>query len=621
MPRLRGQSPILLAIILGLASACGGGGGGGTARVAGSAAPFSADPGEIVRGDSTKLVWDLEGVAPTVSVYLDSPDGQPVSPAGSSVVQGERLVTPRPPAGTGDQAFFSESHLLELIRSPDDDLVQAFSASVLVVPKPTLALASPGLVYSFGDNLDSISVNPWYGSDSRYDTAAGASLAVVTSYLDPVTGAAQQKQETVLAQVRPGTGVPVPLDPQYASFALALGIKYQKGLQATALCPVPVSVPGGFQTAVHGLQIPRTLHSATLLASGQILVAGGLTQPGGATRSAELYNPGANPPATGQSAATGSLGTARYGHSATALADGTVLVAGGVDASGLPLQSAEIYNPGNQGGSFAATPPMAAPRYLHTATLLQDHTVLLTGGVPPLGGTAPLASAEIYDPVHNTFTATGTMTVARQGHTATLLPSGTGLPAGTVLITGGLGPGGTVLDSAELYDPGSGTFTALDPAHGGTMLRPRSSHSATLLDDGTVLLAGGSGGPDAEVFDPGYAANTYAFRPTSVPMAAARSGQTASLLPNQCVLLAGGAGGGNQAERYTPFRVIEALGIPQATGLFDLFNPVQGLAAAPARLNHTATVLPGDPGWVILIGGEDAGGGLVVPVECFAAGP
>jgi hypothetical protein len=101
---------------------------------------------------------------------------------------------------------------------------------------------------------------------------------------------------------------------------------------------------------------------------------------------------------------------------------------------------------------------------------------LPSGKVLIAGGDA-LGTAELYDPDSATFTATGSMSVARSDHTATLLPSG------KVLIAGG-----DALGTAELYDPVAGTFTAT-----GSMAVARGGHTATLLDTGKVLIAGGMG--------------------------------------------------------------------------------------------------------------------------------
>ncbi len=159
--------------------------------------------------------------------------------------------------------------------------------------------------------------------------------------------------------------------------------------------------------------------------------------------------------------------------------------------------------------------------------------MLVAGGY---SGTAILASAELYDPAAGTFTATGSMTVARRGLTATLLSNG------KVLIAGGTSSG-QIEASAELYDPAAGTFTAT-----GSMTERMDSHTATLLGNGKVLMVGGwyitsdnYGEPiettlaSAELFDP--VAGTFT---ATGSMTMARWGHTATLLSNGKVLVAGG---------------------------------------------------------------------------------
>jgi hypothetical protein len=135
------------------------------------------------------------------------------------------------------------------------------------------------------------------------------------------------------------------------------------------------------------------------------------------------------------------------------------------------LPSAEAQS----AGTFSATGPMIAARDAHTATALKNGKVLIAGGGQFAGDSTPLASAEIYDPSIGTFSPTGSMTEARKYHTATLLSNG------MVLVTGGFNLGGGFLASAELYDPATGNFTAT-----GTMTTGHAFHTATLLGDGRL---------------------------------------------------------------------------------------------------------------------------------------
>src|ERR1700687_4294770 len=248
----------------------------------------------------------------------------------------------------------------------------------------------------------------------------------------------------------------------------------------TVITNAGVFIPTGSLTTA------RYRATANLLPNGRVLIAGGLDATGSALSSAELYDP-----AAGIFTATGSMATARDQQTATLLSDGKVLIAGGAGANGLALQTAELYDPATS--TFIAAGSMTTARATHTATLLPNGKVLIAGG----GGSLPeLSTAELYDPAAGTFTATGSMAAARAVHTATLLANG------KVLIAGGAGasPGPGYLSSAELYDPVAGTFTVT-----GSMTTAREYHTATLLADGHVLISGGINGSDlssAELYDP-----------------------------------------------------------------------------------------------------------------------
>src|ERR1700676_344750 len=232
--------------------------------------------------------------------------------------------------------------------------------------------------------------------------------------------------------------------------------------------------------------------------------------------------------------ADGSTAAPRVGHTATALADGTVLLVGGAG-----LTSAEKYDPGTAKFTLTAG-SMSVARDDHTATLLKNGKVLIAGGQPSLGAAA-YTSAELFDPSTGMFVLTiGSMSVARTGHNATLLADG------RVLITGG----NTLV--AELFDPGTGMFAPTT----GKMLAARSEDTATLLPSGKVLITGGLNGnaalATAEIYDPA----TESFSATTGSMAIARNFHTATLLTAGSnigkVLLAGGNSANAVAELYDP---------------------------------------------------------------------
>ena len=264
-------------------------------------------------------------------------------------------------------------------------------------------------------------------------------------------------------------------------------------------------------------------HTATLLQNGEVLLAGGFVNSvwdyGGSTSSngAGLYDS-----ATGVFSGTGNMTANRGDHTATLLANGKVLIAGGADQdpTGTGLASAELYDPSI--GTFTQTGSMAAGRFLHTATLLQNGKVLIVGGALT-SKSDPVATAEVYDPSTGIFTVTGAMATAREQHTATLLPDG------SVLIVGGTTSTGATA-TAEVYDPSTGSFSVT-----GSMAEARTFHTATLLQNGKVLVAGGDENSTAEIYDPG----TGYFSVTG-GMEIGRAGHTATLLPNGSVLVAGG---------------------------------------------------------------------------------
>jgi hypothetical protein len=291
----------------------------------------------------------------------------------------------------------------------------------------------------------------------------------------------------------------------------------------------------------------RYSHTATLLSTGNVLVAGGfikpwdLLNPGPTDRtSAEIYNP--------SSGTWSDAGSFQGGdHTATLLPDGKVLVAGGSYNTGphfaitVYSSAARLYDPAS--GTWSQTGSMADRRAQHTATLLPNGKVLVTGGYDAASNSGVRVSAELYDSATGTWSPTGNLTHPRFYHTATLLRSG------KVLVAGGYSvryPVATVEATAELYDPATGTWTET-----GSLNGPRLNHTATLLASNKVLVTGGSTGnailATAEVYDPatGNWSSTGNLRQPHYA-------HTATLLPDNRVLIAGGGTNDSRgAELYT----------------------------------------------------------------------
>ncbi|WP_224248147.1 Kelch repeat-containing protein [Hyalangium gracile] len=207
-------------------------------------------------------------------------------------------------------------------------------------------------------------------------------------------------------------------------------------------------------------------------------------------------------------------GGPRWGHTATLLPDGRVLITGGsAQKWSFFLDSTELYDPATNTWSGGAR--MHVRRLHHSATLLRDGRVLVAGGE---GFEFYSARAELYDPATNTWTMTGSMAEGRSRHLATLLPDGKVLVAGGENMSGGL-------TSAEVYDPATGTWSQAGP-----MAEPHFG-TAPLLPTGKVLATGGT---SAELYDPA----TRSWSPTRPPLAPL-GGPPVVLLSGK-VLVAGG---------------------------------------------------------------------------------
>jgi Tol biopolymer transport system component/N-acetylneuraminic acid mutarotase len=314
-------------------------------------------------------------------------------------------------------------------------------------------------------------------------------------------------------------------------------------------------------TLTSKMNVARTLHSATLLSNGLVLVAGGYGD-AGVLKSAELFDPSTN-----TWSLTGSLHDLHFNHTATLLPNGKVLlVGGGMGPQGV---GAELYDPTSGAWTIAASPNER--REDHSATLLPNGRVLIAGG---LGSNGFLRSAEQYDPAGNTWSSVASLPHDVGQTHAVLLLTGKVLVLGTVF---GNFDGNTI---GELYNPATNSWSPAGFLNG-------RKDTATLLPDGRVLATGSSfsvPAASADIYDP----NTNTWKSTG-NMASEHNGATATLLQNGKVLIAGSFFSGT------------------GTISAEIYDPQNGTWTVTAGLNaersrHTATLLPS--GKVLVAGGS-----------------
>ncbi|MGI8807497.1 MAG: kelch repeat-containing protein [Acidimicrobiales bacterium] len=266
----------------------------------------------------------------------------------------------------------------------------------------------------------------------------------------------------------------------------ALAVGGGVGQQAVAAAEIFDPAAGVWQST-GAMNQPRRGHQAALLGDGRVMVAGGIHE-GELLSSAEIYDPD-----TARWTTVAPMSVARLGSTLTLLTNGNVLVTGGnvLDAASgtgggqtiRPDGTAEIYNvAANRWTKTSGA--LSTPRFEHTATALDDGRVLIAGGQgPPIAGnTGALASTEIYDPAVDSFRKSNDMGDARFNHAALKLPDR------SVMVVGGAGGtnGDTSLSTAEVFNPGDGSWTSA-----GALTGSRSGHAAAVFPDGRVVVAGG----------------------------------------------------------------------------------------------------------------------------------
>jgi len=476
--------------------------------------------------------------------------------------------------------------------------------------------ASPTCTFTFAKNgspfQGGIFLEPAAGAATLNVTASAstcgwnASVASGSEWLTITSGETGTGNGTI--QISAAANPSTTGSPRSASISLVSGQHISIMQLATALPRSVVSL-GNLKSQRAGGHTATNLLNGTSPVNGKILIVGGFTSVNTTEvlATAELYDP-----ATRTFTLTGSLNVPRWGHTATLLSDGKVLIAGGYNYQGSAhtnLDTAEIYDPAT-GQFILLTSKMSSPRRQHTATAFPDPNdkkvmkILIAGGINS-GGAAQTDTwtvtntADIYDVATATFTPTGDLITGRGTHRATVIPKsyvtlptgGTAISSYNILIAAG-SSFSSYLAGAEIYDPATGTFTATGSmatgrAHGigsfsnvfgggittgqtcltstevynlgtgtfsayATLNQARRGHEVTQLSSGSILVSGGdcAGNPTMEILN----LATDTFTNTSTNMTTARVFHTATPLygnsPEFDILIVGGNPAGT-AELYT----------------------------------------------------------------------
>lgn len=372
-------------------------------------------------------------------------------------------------------------------------LVFTLSLAFITIAPPATATPSAASVTPLGSTSGWLETGPLPGSiylpyavvtlhDGRVlAVASGAQpgqQAARASIYDQATNAWTQTSQMNLAS---GYGAPVVLDDGNVLFTGG-------GLQADedpdtfmTLSACQIYDPATNQwSSVAPMLESHAEHTATLLADGSVLVVGGVTGRGesasisGATNDVERYNP-----TTNTWTRVGSEKTPRISRSVVLLRDGRVMVVSGNDGRAHYLSSAELFDPKTD--SWSLTAPMNDAHDGASATVLLDGDVLLAGGADDPSTALPLLSSEIYDPTTNSWSNGPRMATPRKDQAAVLLPSG------KVLVVGGNGVnhlnnnGIGVTNTSELYDPATNSWS-----NGPDLPEAVGYPSAVPLADGNI---------------------------------------------------------------------------------------------------------------------------------------
>jgi|GEM_PF-5645492 len=336
----------------------------------------------------------------------------------------------------------------------------------------------------------------------------------------------------------------------------------------------------------------REFHTMTLLNDGTILVVGGTTN-SGISNDVRLYDSEDSRASQAEWDMLSPMSVKRSHHTATLLDDGSVLVVGGQSEDHQATNRVEIFDPVD--GSWRDVASLSDARYAHTATRLNDGRVLVIGGVNAS------SKVEIYDPQNDQWITSADLNVGRYGHRDVMLPTG------HVLALGGYGIATNnleVLQSVEFYDVENDSWTEI-----ADLLEPRTSHTATLLPNGLLIVVGGDRSATSEtnmlssveLLDTTQELQNATWQP-GAHLAISIRGHTAIALPksskhsNGALLISGGLTSYGLMNDYS------------SAGVY-LYDPDIGEAGywhtkralKVSRYNHVSTLLPNNQ--IFIFGG------------------